>query len=300
MTINLGIDIGGTKIAVVAYGPEGSSLFAEEIATPDTYDAFLQACSSLVTKAVEQCVSSDVTVGICTAGAIDHVRGTVLSENIRYLNDKPLRDDLERTLGCTIRIENDMNCLALAEAIDGAGQGYDVVHCITLSTGVGSGLVVHQRIMRGANGLAGEIGHVPLPFRESGDAPLHPCICRQDDCIEKAICGGGLKRLYHAMTGGQADPPVIAAMARQGDARAIKVLDRYYHMVAKALVVSLHVIDPDVIVLTGGLSRLPDICQEVTARWGTYCLLKEPKTKLVLAEHGATAGARGAAFLWRV
>ncbi|MDD3182537.1 MAG: ROK family protein [Alphaproteobacteria bacterium] len=298
MAIHVGIDIGGTKMAVAAFTESGQILIEHAEMTPSSYEAFLVTCRNLITR-VSSGIADDFTVGVCTAGAIDHEKGCLLSANIPYLNGKRLVSDLERALVRHLRLANDMDCMTLAEAIDGAATGYASVQGITLSTGVGSGLVVHGRIVRGANGLAGEMGHLPLPFREPQDAPLFHCFCGMDDCIEKAICGAGLTRLYQAISGQSAEPPVIAALALDGHVEAVRALDRYYEMVAKAMVTSLHFFDPDVIVLSGGLSRLPHLCREVTQRWGKYCLVKNPKTKLVLAAHGHTAGLRGAAWLWR-
>ncbi|MGE4352067.1 MAG: ROK family protein, partial [Bdellovibrionales bacterium] len=295
MKAHIGIDIGGTKIAAGAYSPDGALTVQATLPTPNNFEGFLQACETLVAQSAGE--GGDRTIGVCSAGAVDPAQGLILSENIPYLNDKPVRSILADRLGCPVRLANDMNCLALAEALEGAGRGHAVVHAITLSTGVGSGLVVNGRLLQGANNLAGEIGHLPLPFRTEQDSPLHPCICKQQDCVEKAICGAGLSRLYQAMTGKDATPPEISALARQGESQALSVLDRYYHMVAKALILSLHFLDPDVIILSGGLSRLPNICQEVSARWGAYCLFKDIQTKLVLASYGPLAGLRGAALL---
>lgn len=298
MATYIGLDIGGTKIAAGAFTRDGEQLCVVTSNTPDSFEAFLDTCAQLVEQVLaSDGVEKDSPVGVSSCGAIDAPTGMILSGNVPYIIGRSVRDDLTARLGRPIRLGNDMNCMVLAEAHDGAGQGFDIVHGITLSTGVGSGLVIHGRIVTGVHGLAGEMGHLPLPFRDEGDAPLHSCICRQNDCIEKAICGGGLSRLYKMVTGKDAEPPAIAELAAHGDDGALRTLDRYYHMVAKAMVTSLHFLDPDVIVLTGGLSHLPRLCEEVMARWGQYCLVKDIKTKLVLSKHGPMASLRGAAYL---
>ena len=299
MTTYIGLDIGGTKIAAAGFTARGAQLCAFTEQTPDSFPAFLEVCAQLVEK-VQACdgVEKSSPIGVSCCGAVDEPTGTILSGNVPCIIGRSVRDDLSQRLNTPIRLGNDMNCMVLAEARDGAGQGYAVVHGITLSTGVGSGFVINGHIVAGLHGLAGEMGHLPLPFRDEGDAPPHPCICRQDDCIEKAICGAGLSRLYYARTGKEALPPAISDLAEHGDEAAMQVMDRYYHMVAKAMTTSLHFFDPDVIVLTGGLSRLPNLCEEVMARWGQYCLVKAIKTKLVLAKHGPMASLRGAAYLW--
>jgi len=298
MTTYIGLDIGGTKIAAAAFSHQGEILAQQRLSTPDNYESFLSLCSSLV-KDMALAAIGAYTVGICLPGAIDHERGTTVSGNLPFLKDKFFRDDLKRVLGHDIRIANDMNCAALAEAVDGAGQGCSTVICVTLSTGVACGYVVHGHIIDGPNGLTGEFGQVPLPFREKEDSPLHSCICRQTNCIEKAICGGGLSRLYTAMTGQTAEPPEIAALAREGNQAACAVLDRYYEMVAKAMMVILYTYDPEIIIISGGLSKLPGLFEAVPHKWGKYCLVEHIKTRFVPAMHGALAGLRGAAWLGR-
>lgn len=299
MTFLVGLDIGGTKISAAAFTQSGHMDTVQTVMTPASYELFLSVCEKLVGDVSAPSSDSAFTVGVSCAGAVNQSEGTIASANIPYLNGKLFVRDLERRLSKTIRIANDMDCMVLAEAIDGAAQGYTCVHGITLSTGVGSGLVVRGQIVTGPNGLSGEIGHIPLPFRDKDDAPLFRCFCGMDDCIEKAVCGAGLTRLYKVISGKDAAPPAISHRALEGEADALRTLDRYFEMVAKAMVVSLHLVDPDIIVLSGGLSRLPQICDEVTKRWGKYCLNKTPKTKLCLAQHGDTACLRGAAFLWR-
>lgn len=298
MTYYTGLDIGGTKIAGAVYDEDGTRHEEVVVLTPDNYEDFLSACESVVTKLQEAC-GGEMHVGICCPGAIDHERGTAAVANIPYLNDHTFAADLGMRLGREIRIANDANCIALAEAVDGAGKGFRSVLGITLSTGVGAGFAVDGKVIDGPNGLTGEIGHIPLPFREEEDGPLVPCFCGQLGCIEKSICGGGLARLYAQMTGNEAEPFEIAKMARTGDKEALAVLDRFYEVVAKAMVVILHSFDPHIIVVSGGLHALPGLYEEVPKRWQKYCVVKNVKTKFVQAKHGPAAGLRGAAWLWR-
>lgn len=293
----IGLDIGGTKIAGALFDEGGAMLAAATVATPDDYGAFLDACVDVVRR-VQDGPANPVGVGI--AGRINHAAGSVGgSPNMRFLADRPFRDDLGARLGREIRLANDANCAALAEAVDGAGAGRDSVLGLILGTGVGSGFVHHGKLLDGPNGLSGEIGHLPLPFREAADGPVVACGCGQQGCIEQSISGGALARLYEAMTGAKADARSIGAQATAGDAAALRVLDRYFEVVAKAMVAALHSFDPEIIVVSGGLNALPKLYDEVPRRWGRYCYAPNPKSIFVAAKHGPTSGARGAAWLWR-
>ena len=249
--------------------------------------------------ALEREAGTQARVGVGIAGRIDRERGCVSSANLSFLTGKPLLHDLEAKLGRNIRLANDANCAALAEATDGAGASCTSVLGLIMGTGVGAGFVYQGKIMDGFNGVASEIGHLPLPHREEPDGPLAPCSCNQQGCIDKTISGGGLARLYEAMTGKAADAKQIAALSNGGDADALRVLDRFYDVVAKAMVVILHTFDPEIIVVSGGLNALPGLYDEVPKRWGRYCCVAQPKTKFVPARLGATAGLWGAAWLWR-
>jgi fructokinase len=259
--------------------------------------AFLDACCESV-KRLEREAGATCSVGVGVAGRMARDEGCV-SANLPFLKGQNLRHDLSQRLGRDIRLANDANCAALAEAVDGAGAGHDSVLFLVMGTGVGSGFVHRGKIIDGPNGLTGEIGHLPLPFREAADGPVVPCGCKQQGCIDKSASGPALARLYEAMTGQAADARRIAGLARRGDAGALRVLDRFYEVAAKAMVAALHSFDPDIIVVGGGLGSLPGLCDETPKRWGRYCYIDNPKTKLVPAVHGAAAGARGAAWLWR-
>lgn len=298
MTNYIGLDIGGTKIAGTVFSEDGQKL-AEIIAkTPGNYDDFLKIAKEQV-RALEAQVQGPCTVGICVPGAIDRREGTAAVANIPYINGKPVRDDLQRVVKRVIKIDNDANCIALAEAIDGAGKGYESVVGMTISTGVACGYIFRQQIVDGPHGMTGEFGHLPMPFRDEQDSPPFLCFCGQTNCLEKAICGGGLMRLYTMMTGKEAEPPTIGELARNNDPDAVRVLDRYFEMVAKSMIVLLYTYDPEAIVVSGGLSQMPGLFEEVPKRWSKYALVKEVRTKFLPAAHGPIASVRGAAWLWR-
>ncbi|NTU76508.1 MAG: ROK family protein [Alphaproteobacteria bacterium] len=298
MSLFIGLDIGGTKIAGGVFTPEGAMLAEKIIPVPRDYPAFITSCANLVAS-LESLAQTTCTVGVGVAGGIDSAAGSVYASGLPFMRNLPFRHDLESSFQREVRLANDANCMALAEAVDGAGKDFTTVLGLIVGTGVGAGIVHRQQILVGPNGLAGEIGHLPLPFREPEDGPFAPCSCRQQGCIDATISGPGLSRLYALMTGREASPKAIAEMAEKGDSDACRVLDRYFETVAKAMVVAIHSFDPDVIVVSGGLCALPGLYDEVPRRWGKYALAKKPKTKFVPAKHGPMSGVRGAAWLWR-
>lgn len=294
----LGLDIGGTKIAGGVFSDKGEQTASHVVPTPRDYDAFIRACAETV--AALDPKKAHKAVGIGLPGAIDRQKGSANCVNIPALIDRSLRDDLGARLNRDIVLANDANCLALAEAVDGAGRGMRCVLGLILGTGVGGGLIYDGKIIDGPNGLTGEIGHIPLPYREEADGPVIACGCGQRGCIDKTASGPALARLYAFMNGGpEKDPASIAQEAQAGDAKARAVLDRFYEIVAKAMIVPIHAFDPDAIVASGGLNGLPGLYEEVPKRWGKYCYNKNPKTRFVPAQHGPMAGLRGAAFLTR-
>lgn len=294
----IGLDIGGTKIAGGVFTCDGTLLHELVVPAPHDYALFVQAITNIV-KELEAKVGSSCQVGVSMVGAIDHENYTVCSGNLPCIVGPPVFKDIEEALGTEIRYANDANCSALAEAIDGAGKDDRIVLGLIMGTGFGSGLIVDKKIVEGPNGLTGEIGHVSMPHNESSDGPTRHCGCGLEDCIETYTQGAGLAKLYTCMTGNKALPPEIADKARAGDKDALNVLDRYYEIVAKALTVAIHTIDPHVIVVSGGLNSLPNMYEEVPKRWGKYCVTKNPKTRFTPATHGPMAGMRGAAYLWR-
>jgi len=284
-----GLDIGGTKIAGAVFSADGKEVGQIVVPTPKDYSAVVTACGDIVVQLDKRC-GQKASVGIGAPYAV---------ANMPFMVGKPFQKDLENVLARPVRTANDANCLALAEAVDGAGAGYANVFGLIMGTGIGGGLILNGKIVEGANGTTGEIGHVPLPYYEASDGPLTKCGCGQTGCIERMASGGALARLYEMMTGKKADAAEIAALAGKSDLDALGVLDRFYTVVAKAMVAILHTFDPDIIVVSGGLNDLPGMYQEVPKRWGQYALAKNPKTKFVPAKYGAMAGIRGAAWLWR-
>lgn len=296
MTHTLAFDIGGTKLAAGIFDDTYALIEQEVWPTPQSYPDFIKSCADLA-RHLGKDSALYPTIGVSIAGWLTQSSGIVSAPNIPYLQGHSLRDDLSQELRCEVRLANDANCAALAEATLGAGKGHDCVVGLIIGTGVGAGVVIHGKITNGANGLAGEIGHLPLPFRTPEDGTPIRCGCGQEGCIEQSINGAALTRLCAAVTGETLSPPQIVAALQAGDSRMQAVLDHYYDVVAKAMVIVLHSFDPDVIVVSGGLSNLPSLYDGVTDRWGRYCYNPQPVTQFVPAQHGAMAGLLGAALL---
>ena len=298
--MRVGIDLGGTKIAAVALGADGSELARHRRPTPRDYDATLDALAETVA-ALDPFGTGGV--GISLPGIVDPAAGRVRAVNLPWLGGRPFAEDVARRIGRPVRIANDANCFTLSEATDGAAVGSAVVFGIILGTGVGGGIVVDGRILPGANGLAGEWGHAPLPWREQADGPPVPCGCGKAGCLETVLCGAGLSRLHRHLsgedgTGKVADPQEIAARALTGDPVAAATLTRHADALARALAPVLNLLDPDMVVVGGGLSALPGLCEAVTRRWGSWTLSAAPRTRMAVARHGGESGMRGAARLW--
>jgi fructokinase len=282
----IGVDLGGTKIEAIALGRDGREIFRKRVLTPrGDYDATLAAVVSLVHDVGEG------TVGVGIPGALSRVTGLVKNANSTWLIGRPLKEDLERALGRPVRIENDANCFALSEAIDGAGQGVRAVFGVILGTGVGGGIVIDESVLVGRNAIAGEWGHNPLPLPRPEDLPLPACYCRRAGCIETYLCGPALEREHAALTGERRSAKEIAAL--EGEA-----LERYVERLARALAAVINVLDPDVIVLGGGLSNIERLYTDVPRLWPRYVFSDHVATRLVRHVHGDSSGVRGAAWLW--
>lgn len=230
------------------------------------------------------------SVGIGMPGALSQVTGLVKNANSTWLNGKPLKQDLEKALGREVRLENDANCFALSEASDGAGKGAQVVFGVILGTGVGGGIVVNGRVLTGANAIAGEWGHNPLPLPETEDLPLPPCYCGRAGCIETYLSGPGLARDHESATGRRVAPEEAVLDA--------KTMARYQERLARALASVINLLDPDVIVLGGGMSKLAALYTEVPRLWTRYVFSDHVATRLAPPVHGDSSGVRGAAWLW--
>lgn len=295
----LGIDLGGTKIEAAVLDASGAVVWRSRVPTPrDDYDGTLSAIRALV-DAAESAVGS-VSVGLGIPGAVSPATGLIKNANSIWLIGKPFQPDLERALGRAVRLANDANCLAVSEAADGAAAGAHVVFAVILGTGTGGGIVVDGRLLVGANAIGGEWGHNPLPWPTDDERPGPRCYCGRAGCIEQFLSGPGLAGDY-ARSGGAAGVTAEAVVARaeSGDPVASACLEMWEDRLARGLASVMNVLDPDVIVVGGGLSRIARLYENVPGRWGRYVFSDRVVTRLVPAAHGDASGVRGAAWLWR-
>ena len=273
MGLRIGVDLGGTKIELIALEGSGRELLRQRIPTPQAdYAATVGAVISLIGNA-ERELKTKASVGIGIPGALSRVTGLVKNANSTCLIGHDLKGDLENSLGREVRIANDANCFALSEAVDGAGKGAEVVFGVILGTGVGAGVVVRGEVLTGPNAIAGEWGHNPLPLPRNDDLPLPDCYCGRKGCIEAYLSGPALRR----------DPD----------------MDRYEERLARALAGVINILDPDVIVLGGGISNIPRLYANVPVLWRAHVFSDHVATRLLPPVHGDAGGVRGAAWLWR-
>lgn len=298
MNLRIGIDLGGTKIEGIALDADGGELFRQRVATPQgDYAATLEAVRGLVA-AVENELGRRGTVGVGIPGAESLVSGLIKNANSTCLIGHPLRNDLETLLQREVRLANDANCFALSEASDGAGRGAEVVFGVILGTGVGGGIVVRGQLINGANAIAGEWGHNPLPLPGTADFPLPACYCGRNGCIETYLSGPGLMR-DHSVHGGEfLMPPEIANHAQAGDPACEATLRRYETRLGRALAGIINVLDPQVIVFGGGLSNLERLYRNLPACCGPHVFSDVFCTRFLPPAHGDSSGVRGAAWLW--
>ena len=295
--LRIGIDLGGTKIEAVALDQDGAEHFRKRVPSPrGDYAGTLEAIAGLVAQAEQAC--GEGTVGIGIPGAISPATGLIKNANSTWLNGRPLAEDLTARLDRPVRLANDANCMALSEAADGAAAGLAVVFAVILGTGTGGGLVVNGRIVVGANAIGGEWGHNPMPWPGRDEWPGPPCYCGRTGCIETFLSGPGLARDYAGATGNGLEASAIADLARTGESAAAAALSRYEHRLARGLASVINVVDPDVIVLAGGLSNVDRLYERVPAIWGEFVFSDHVATRLVTARHGDSSGVRGAAWLW--
>jgi fructokinase len=298
--MRIGIDLGGTKIEAIALAAAGRTLDRRRIPTPrNDYAATLRAIGELV-GALETERAERGSVGVGIPGTMSPATGVVKNANSTWLNGRPLDRDLERVLDRPVRLANDANCFALSEAIDGAAATARIVFGVIIGTGTGGGVVVDGRVLTGANAVAGEWGHNPLPAPRDDERPGTGCYCGRSGCIETFLSGPGLSRDYHAATGQRIDAIDIADRARAGDGDAVRSLQRYEERLARALGSVINLLDPDVIVLGGGLSNIERLYETVPALWGPAVFSDRVDTVLARAVHGDSSGVRGAAWLWPV
>ena len=296
--MRIGIDLGGTKTEIVALGDGGRELFRKRTDTPAaSYDAIVATLAGLVNEA-ESALGQRGTVGVGIPGAISARTGLVKNANTVALNGHPLDRDLGHALGRDVRCQNDANCLALSEAVDGAGAGRRVVFAAILGTGCGAGIALDGRPWAGANLVAGEWGHNPLPWPTADEVPGPACWCGKSSCIEKWISGTGFADDYARAAGVRLKGEQIVARARQGEAAARGALERYVHRLARALAHVVNLLDPDVIVLGGGMSNVDELYELVSPQLAQYVFGGEADTPVVRSKHGDSSGVRGAAWLW--
>lgn len=297
-TCRIGVDLGGTKTEVIALDSSGAVLARRRTVSPrGSYEKTLSSIAEAVRWAEVE-AGMRGTVGVGTPGSVSLVTGTLKNSNSTWLNGKPLQQDLERCLGRPVRIANDANCFALSEAVDGAAKGAAVVFGVIVGTGTGAGIVVHGRVLPGANGIAGEWGHNPLPWPLPGEVPGRACYCGRHGCIETFLSGPGMAADHCAATGQALDARAISARAEAGDPACAATLERYADRMARALAHVINILDPDVIVLGGGVSGVASLPGAVMARWAPHVFSDHVATRLVVATHGDASGVRGAAWLW--
>ncbi|MFP6743463.1 MAG: ROK family protein [Alphaproteobacteria bacterium] len=293
--MRIGVDLGGTKIAAVALASDGAELARRRILTPHgDYDGTVRAIAQVVA-AVESDTGQTGPVGVGIPGAESLANGRIKNANSVCLIGRPLAADLAAALDRPVRLANDANCFALSEASDGAAAGAAVVFGVILGTGVGGGVVVDGKVLAGVNAIAGECGHNPLPWPRDDERPGPACYCGLQGCIETFLSGPGFARDYAPE---EAAPAEIEARAIAGEADAVAAMGRYQDRLARALASMINILDPDVIVLGGGMSNLASIYDAVPALWADWVFSDRVDTRLVRAKHGDDSGVRGAAWLW--
>jgi len=296
--MRIGVDLGGTKIEVMALDNDGATLLRHRVPTPQgDYAGTLDAIAMLVNAAESQ-LGMKGTVGVASPGAISNRTGLLKNSNSIVLNGKPLLRDLCSKLARQVRLENDANCLALSEAVDGAGKDSHVVFAVIIGTGVSGGIAVGKEAISGRNRIGGEWGHNPLPWPHESERPDAPCYCGKSGCIETFLSGAGLAREHRSRGGAQLTAEEIASAAEAGDEPAGTCLRVYQDRLARSLATIVNVVDPDIIVLGGGLSNIEQLYRGLAALVSSYAFSDGIDTPIVRAVHGDSSGVRGAAWLW--
>jgi fructokinase len=296
--MQIGVDLGGTKIEGIALEADTLVAVRRRIATPRDYTGTLDAIARIVAE-IEVEAGRTGTVGVGIPGVVSHATGLVKNANSTWLIGRPLLADLEARLARPVRVANDANCFTLSEAIDGAGQGFETVFGVILGTGVGGGIAIRQRIHEGPNQIAGEWGHNPLPWMTEDERASAPqCYCGKVGCVETFLSGPAFERDHALLSGAGRSSQNIVRAAAAGDRNALQALDRYRGRLARALAVVIDVLDPDAIVLGGGMSNLPDLALAVSATLPRYVFSDTVLTQVVVNAHGDSSGVRGAAWLW--
>lgn len=295
MTLRIGIDLGGSKIEIAAFDADGRQLLRRRVATPQgDYAATLETVAALV-RTAESELGRQGTLGIGMPGAESRLNGLIKNANSTCLIGRPLRHDLEALLRREIRLANDANCFALSEAVDGAAAGAEAVFGVILGTGCGGGVVVRGQVLNGANAIAGEWGHNPLPWPRDEERPGPACYCGKRGCIETWLSGPGLARDFHYHSGRELS---AEAIARLDDSDCLAAMARYEERLARGLAQVINLLDPEVIVLGGGLSKVARLYENVPRLWGRFVFSDAVSTRLLPPQHGDSSGVRGAAWLW--
>jgi fructokinase len=294
--MNIGIDLGGTKIEAIALDGPSELTARKRVPTPRNYDDTVAAIRGLVLQ-IEAETGNRGSVGIGIPGTISSTTGLVKNANSTWLNGKPLKRDLEAALARPVEVANDANCFAVSEAVDGAAKNARVVFGVIIGTGAGGGLVIDRRPLAGINGVGGEWGHNPLPWPEPNELPGPPCYCGKRGCIETFVSGPGFERDYTIGSGGAASAKDIIEAAAGGDAVATEARSRYETRLAKSLATVINICDPDVIVLGGGMSNTPALAERVEALLPCWVFSDSVATRVVRNVHGDSSGVRGAAWL---
>ena len=296
--VKIGIDLGGTKIEIVALGENHRELFRRRVPTPQgDYWAILSTISELV-KAAERRLGQRGTIGVGTPGATSLATGLLKNSNSTCLNGQPFHDDLQHMLDRPLRMENDANCFALSEAVDGAAAGKGIVFGVIVGTGTGGGIVVHGKTLKGINAIAGEWGHNPLPWPREDEIPGPDCYCGKNGCIETYLSGPGMSNDHLRVTRTRLAAEAIRIGALRGDKACEETIQRYEDRMARSLAHVINILDPDIIVLGGGMSKITRLYENIPNLWGKYIFSDSVDTLLVPPKHGDASGVRGAAMLW--
>ncbi len=296
--MRIGIDLGGTKIEGIVLSENGEELFRHRVATPqENYSATLNAMAELVTK-IENTVGQYNCVGICTPGSLSPATGLMRNSNSICINGKPVLNDLQALLKKEIRIANDANCFALSEASDGIAKNAAVVFGVIIGTGTGAGIVINKKVLMGVNAIAGEWGHNPLPWPQNTELPGAQCYCGKSGCIETWLSGPSIVRDHALHCNEFLDAETLDKKARFGDEDADETLQRYENRMARSLAQVINILDPDAIVLGGGMGNIKRLYENVPKLWGQYIFSDVVKTQLLVPAFGDSSGVRGAAWLW--
>ena len=296
--VRIGIDLGGTKIEGIALSEAGEELFRQRIVTPQgDYQGTLQSIVDLI-KQIEAGIDEQGSIGICTPGSLSPATGLLRNSNSVCMNGKPVLDDLQNLLHKEIRMANDANCFALSEATDGVARDASVVFGVIIGTGTGAGVVVDKKVLLGPNSIAGEWGHNPLPWPNDDELPGAECYCGKLGCIETWLSGPGIVRDHELYNNEFIDPELLDGKARFGNEDAIETFQRYENRMARSLAHVINILDPDVIVLGGGMGNIKRLYENVPDILGNYVFSDTVNTKLLAPLHGDSSGVRGAAWLW--